>query len=78
MNSVAERLDALEAALAEVKRQLQPSRPGVIGRTRPDFLDTMFGIHANSPAFAEVMREIEDIRAREREEALGQTNDESA
>ena len=69
MNSIEQRVDALEAELAEVKRQLRGGRRGVIGRTQPDFLDTTFGIHAKSVAFPEVMREIEAEREREREEA---------
>ena len=69
MSSIQERLETMEAELAEVKRQLRPSRPGVIGQTRSDFLDTMYGIHAKSPAFAEVIQEIDNEREREREEA---------
>jgi len=41
----------------------------LISGTRPDFLDTMVGIHSNSPMFEEVVRAIEEERQRERSEA---------
>lgn len=69
MDAVSERLDTIEAELAEIKRQLRPSRPGVIGRTRHDFLETMAGIHSRTPGFVEMMQEVEAEREHEREEA---------
>jgi hypothetical protein len=70
--STEERLAALEAEVARLRAVVTGERPGVIGRTRPDFLDTMFGIHANSAAFEEMTREIEAERERERDEARRQ------
>ena len=64
-----ERIAALEAEVARLRAKLEEQRPNVTGRTSPDFLDTMVGIHANSPAFEEVTRRIEAEREREREEA---------
>jgi hypothetical protein len=64
-----ERLAALEAEVARLRATVEGERPGVIGKTRPDFLDTMVGIHANSPHFEEVVRRIETERERERAEA---------
>lgn len=64
-----ERLTALEAEVARLRAQVEKQRPNVTGRTSPDFLDTMVGIHANSPDFEEVTRRIMEAREREREEA---------
>ena len=64
-----ERFAALEAEVARLRRELEAQRPPVSGRTSPDFLDTMIGIHADSPAFEEVTRRIQEEREREREEA---------
>jgi hypothetical protein len=69
-----ERFAALEAEVARLRAKVEGQhdkgqRPNVTGRTRPDFLDTMVGIFANSPAFEEVTRAIEAEREREREEA---------
>ena len=47
---------------------LQP-RPGVIGRTRPDFLENYTKRSANNPMFDELVRELESERERERAEA---------
>jgi hypothetical protein len=38
-------------------------------RTSPEFLDTMVGIHANSPEFEDMVRSLEEERRREREAA---------
>ena len=65
-----ERFAALEAEVARLRLILEEQRPPVSERTRPDFLDTMIGIHANSPAFEEVTCRIQEEREREREEAL--------
>ena len=64
-----ERFEALEAEVARLRLELEALRPEVSERTSPDFLDTMIGIHADSPAFEEVTRRIQEEREREREEA---------
>jgi hypothetical protein len=64
-----ERFAALEAEVARLRMKLEGQRPPVLERTSPDFLDTMIGIHADSPAFEEVTRRIQEEREREREEA---------
>ena len=73
-----ERVAALEAEVARLRAKIEGQRPGVTGRTSPDFLDTMFGIHANSPDFAEVTRRIMAEREQEREEARRLLADEEA
>lgn len=67
--TVEERLSALEAEVARLKAQALAERPGVIGRTRPDFLQNYTRRSANNKMFDEVAREIEAEREREREEA---------
>lgn len=62
------RFAALEAEVARLRMKLEEQRPAS-ERTNPDFLDTMIGIHADSLAFEEVTRRIEEEREREREEA---------
>ncbi len=64
-----ERFAALEAEVAQLRRKMEEHSPTIGARTSPDFLDTMLGIHADSPAFEEVTRQIEQEREREREEA---------
>ncbi len=66
-----ERFTLLEKEVARLRAEVdsRPARANVTGRTSPDFLDTMIGIHANSPAFEEVTRQIEAERERERDEA---------
>lgn len=64
-----ERFAALEAEVAQLRRKMEEQDSVVRQRTSPDFLDTMIGIHADSPAFEEVTRQIEAERDREREEA---------
>lgn len=64
-----ERFEALEAEVARLRMKLEEQRPQISERTSPDFLDTMIGIHADSPAFEEVTRQIQEEREREREEA---------
>lgn len=70
-----ERFTLLEAEVARLRAKVEGENSNVtgrrssVGRTSPDFLDTMVGIHANSPDFEEVTRRIEAEREREREEA---------
>ena len=64
-----ERFAALEADVARLRMKLEAQPSRVSERTSPDFLDTMIGIHADSPAFEEVTRRIQEEREREREEA---------
>lgn len=64
-----ERFVALEAEVARLRMKLEGPRPPISEHTSPDFLDTMIGIHADSPAFEEVTRRIQEEREREREEA---------
>ena len=65
-----ERFAALEAEVARLRMKLEePLLRHVSERTNPDFLDTMIGIHENSPAFEEVTNWIQIEREREREEA---------
>lgn len=61
--------ETLEERVTAEKKDASQVRPGVIGRTSPDFLDRFFGTFADSPNFEAVMRSIEQERAREREEA---------
>jgi hypothetical protein len=67
--TVEERLSALEAEVARLKAQTGGERPGVIGRTRPDFLQNYTRRSENNKMFDEVAREVEAEREREREEA---------
>lgn len=53
--TIEERLAALEAEVAQIKAQRNGERPGVIGRTRADFLQNYTRRSANSPMFDEVM-----------------------
>jgi hypothetical protein len=46
-----------------------PTREGVVGRTRPDFLENCVGMFANNPAFEKMTEAIEAERNKEREEA---------
>ena len=64
-----ERFAALEAEVARLRKKLEEPSFRTSERTSPDFLDTMIGIHADSPAFEEVTRQIQEAREREREEA---------
>jgi|GEM_PF-2394055 hypothetical protein len=64
-----ERIAALEAEVARLRARVEGLHPSVTAHSSPDFLDTMFGIHANSPDFEEVTRRIMAEREREREEA---------
>ena len=63
-----ERFAALEAEVARLRKKLEEPSFRTSERTSPDFLDTMIGIHADSPAFEEVTRQIQEAREREREE----------
>jgi hypothetical protein len=56
--TVEERLTQLESKVALL-----------MAKTSPDFLDTMVGIHANSPLFDQMIHSIEEERRREREKA---------
>jgi hypothetical protein len=64
-----ERLTALENEVARLRTRVEGDCLETRGKTRPDFLETMIGIHANSPLFEEVARSLEEEREREREEA---------
>ena len=66
---IEERIATLEAEVSRLRAQVEGQRRSVTGRTGPDFLKTMVGIHADSFAFEEVTRAIEAEREREREEA---------
>ena len=57
-------------APSSVAQDVAPGeRYGVVGRTNPELLESMFGCFANDPAFERVVQFIENERAREREEA---------
>jgi hypothetical protein len=73
-----ERLAILEAEIASLKAILAGKRPGVTGRTRPDFLQNYTRLSANSPLFDEVAREITEERERERARATRGESDEAA
>lgn len=64
-----ERIEALEAEVAWLKAQVSPPRSGVIGKTRPNFLESFAGIFADDPAFEEMDRAIQQERAEERRRA---------
>ncbi|MES2464549.1 MAG: hypothetical protein V4671_28640 [Armatimonadota bacterium] len=69
MQTTEERLAALEQEMAAVKQQLNRERAGVIGRTRPDFLQNYTRRSTNSPLFDEVAQAIQAEREKEREAA---------
>jgi len=73
-----ERFAALEAEVARLRIKLEEQLPRVSVRTSPDFLDTMIGIYADSPAFEEVTRRIEQERQREEARRLLETEDRGA
>lgn len=73
-----ERFAALEAEVARLRIKLEEQLPRVSVRTSPDFLDTMIGIYAESPAFEEVTRRIEQERQREEARRLLETEDRGA
>ena len=64
-----ERFALLETEVARLRAEVEGQRSNATGRTSPDFLSLMVGIHANSPAFEEVTQRIAAEREREREEA---------
>lgn len=72
--TIEERVRALEQEVAQLKDQFTGERPGVTGRTRPDFLEKYVGIFADSPMFEEMVRSVEEERERERREARGETD----
>ena len=49
--------------------QLESKVALLMQKTCPNFLETMVGIHADSPEFEEVVRALEEERQRERAEA---------
>jgi hypothetical protein len=63
-----ERLASLEAKVEWIQSEIKKQRSSQ-GSTSPDFLDTMVGIHADSPDFEEMTKEIEAKREKERREA---------
>ena len=69
MQTMEERLAALEQEMAAVKQQLNRERAGVIGRTRPDFLQNYTRRSANSTLFDEVAQAVQAERDKEREAA---------
>lgn len=71
--TIEERVRALEQEVAQLKDQLYGERPGVTGRTRPDFLEKYTGMFAIDPLFEEMVRSVEEVRERERREARGET-----
>ena len=73
-----ERFAALEAEVERLRLKLEGQDSRISERTKPDFLDTMIGIHADSPAFEEVTRQIQEEREREREEARSVTAEEAS
>ena len=73
--AIEERLASLEAEVAKIKAQLNGDRPGVVGRTRPDFLDNYTRRSANSPLFDEVAAAVAAEREREREGAQRAADD---
>lgn len=64
-----DRFAALEAEVERLRNKLEGQRPNEPGQTSADFLETMVGIHADSPAFEEMTRQIEQEREQEREQA---------
>ena len=73
-----ERLTALENEIARLRAKVEGTPLAVTGKTRPDFLDTMVGIHADSSLFEEVVRSLEAEREREREEARQMASEDEA
>ncbi len=61
-----ERLIALENKVARLRTRVEGEGLKTIGKTHPDFLDTMVGIHANSPLFEDMARSLAEDRERER------------
>lgn len=64
-----ERLQTLEAEVALLKALLNAPRPGVVGKTHPDFLETCVGIFADDPDFEELDQNIQQAREKERQQA---------
>lgn len=73
-----ERVAALENEIVRLRTKVEGMPFPVMGRTRPDFLDTMVGIHANSPLFEEVVRSVAAEREQEREEVRRLTAEDEA
>ena len=64
-----ERIRHLEADVEWLKAQVSPQRPGVVGKTHPDFLETFVGIFAADPYFEEMDQKIQQEREKERQQA---------
>ena len=64
-----ERIRHLEADVEWLKAQVSPQRPGVVGKTHPDFLETCVGIFADDPYFEEMDQKIQQAREEERQQA---------
>ena len=69
MQTTEERLASLEQEIAVIKQQLTRERVGVIGRTRPDFLQNYTRRSEGSILFDEVEKAIQAEREKEREAA---------
>lgn len=61
-----ERIRHLEADVEWLKTQISSQRPGVVGKTHPNFLETCVGIFANNPLFEEMDQQIQAERKEER------------
>jgi hypothetical protein len=70
-NPQEQRIAELEREVARLRLELARETGAVTGSTAPDFLERFVGIHADSPAFERVVRDIEERRQREKEEAEG-------
>jgi hypothetical protein len=69
MRTLEERLAALEQEMLIVRQQLNHERTGIIGCTRPDFLQNYTRRSAGSTLFDEVAQKIQAERKKEREAA---------
>jgi hypothetical protein len=64
-----ERIRTLEAEVERLKARMDEPRAGVVGKTRPDFLENFTGIFATDPDFEAMDRVIQEERREERRRA---------
>jgi hypothetical protein len=77
VETLEERIAALEAEMRSVKAQINGTRYGVTGKTNPQLIAEMFGVFADEPMFDRMVRRMEEERERERREAEQEADAES-
>ena len=63
------RIRRLKAEVEWLKTRVDAPRTGVVGKTRPDFLESFTGIFAEDPDFEAMDRTIQEERNEERRQA---------